>query len=159
MRKRDKNETILILHNIRSAHNVGSIFRTADAADVSKILLTGYTPAPLDRFGRPRSDVAKAALGAERTVPWEAHRTIARTIARLKKDGARVVAVEQDARAQAYRSFRAKGKTVFIFGNEVRGLPKSVLASADAVIEIPMRGSKESLNVAVAAGIVLFRCF
>ena len=150
-------EVAVLLHNVRSTHNVGSIFRTADAAGVSRIYLTGYTPTPTDRFGRVRKDIAKTALGAEQFLPWEHHASPSRLISKLKKEGWRIVGVEQDARARDYRKFEARENTVFIFGNEVLGISKAVRKKCDALIEIPMRGKKESLNVSVAAGIILFK--
>lgn len=149
-------ETAVLLHNVRSTHNVGSIFRTADAAGVSRIYVSGYTPAPTDRFGRKRNDIAKAALGAEAFVPWEEVRRPSALIERLRGEGWYVVAVEQEARAIDYRKLRPRKRTLFILGNEVRGLPKRLLDTCDAIIEIPMRGKKESLNVSVAAGVILF---
>lgn len=146
----------VLLHNIRSSHNVGSIFRTADAAGVARVFLTGYTPAPLDRFKRPNTEIAKTALGAERFLSWEQHASSARLIRRLRADGWHIAAVEQDARAIDYRAFEPADKTLFVFGNEVRGLSTALRAACDSLIEIPMKGKKESLNVAVAAGIVLF---
>ena len=146
----------VLLHNIRSAHNVGSIFRTADAAGVSKIYLTGHTPAPLDRFGRVRNDIAKTALGAEKYIPWEHHAAPGRLLAKLQKEGWHIVGVEQSPRSVDYRKFRVKKPALFIFGNEVNGVPKSILNRCDAVVEIPMHGRKESLNVSVAAGVILF---
>jgi len=154
-----RSHIAILLHNVRSAHNVGSIFRTADAAGVSQIYLTGHTPAPLDRFGRIRKDIAKTALGAEKYVLWEHHTSPTRLIARLKKEGWRVVGVEQDVRARDYRSIRVKTKTAFVFGNEVKGVSKSILKVCDSIVEVPMRGKKESLNVSVAAGIILFSVF
>lgn len=156
--KQASNKTILLaLHNIRSVHNVGSIFRTADAAGVAKIYLTGYTPTPVDRFGRKRRDFAKVSLGAEDTAPWE-YRNNPRTLLReLRENGVFCVAVEQSPRSIDYRKIPRKKNTAFVFGNEITGLPHSILAQCDCVAEIPMRGNKESLNVAVAAGIVLFR--
>lgn len=149
----------LILNDIRSVHNVASIFRTADAAGVSKIYLTGYTPAPLDRFGRARRDFAKVSLGAENFVSWEAARSASRFLKRLKKEGVRLAAIEQDTRAVSYKKISARGKPLaLLFGNEVRGLPKHLLSLCDAIAEIPMRGKKESLNVSVAVGIALFNC-
>ncbi len=151
-----KKEIAVLLHNVRSTHNVGSIFRTADAAGVSRIFLSGYTPTPLDRFGRPQKDIAKTALGAEGYIPWEHSASPVRLISKLKKEGWDIVGVEQDARAHDYRSFKTKGKTVLVFGNEVAGLSKEVREKCDSLIEIPMRGRKESLNVSVTAGIILF---
>ena len=92
--KKDKF-AFLILHNIRSAHNVGSLFRTADAVGVSKLFLTGYTPAPIDRFGRPRKDISKVALGAEQTVLWEHVKNISTLIKRLKNGHVHIIALEQ----------------------------------------------------------------
>lgn len=160
----------VLLHNIRSAHNVGSIFRTADAAGVSCVYLSGYTPIPVDRFGRVQKEIAKTALGAEHTVAWERGTSPMSLIARLKKEDWKVVGIEQDARAKDYRKFTFRGKTLFIFGNEVRGLSTALRKRCDALIEIPMHGAmvrqahhprhsgrgKESLNVSVAAGIILF---
>ena len=165
-----RTEIAVLLHNIRSTHNVGSIFRTADAAGISRIYLSGYTPTPTDRFGRVQKDIAKTALGAEEYIPWEYRKLPLPPIAELKKNGWYIVAVEQDACARDYRKFKAKQKTLFVFGNEVKGVPKNILKQCDAIVEIPMRGAmvrqadhsrhtrlgKESLNVSVAAGIILF---
>lgn len=148
--------TIVLLHNIRSAYNVGSIFRTGDAAGVSRIYLTGYTPRPVDQFGRTQKEITKTALGAERFIFWE-HRVSPNVlIHRLREEGWCIVGVEQDARADDYRKATLPPKRVFVFGNEVRGLSKSIRDDCDTLIHIPMHGKKESLNVAVALGIVLF---
>jgi tRNA G18 (ribose-2'-O)-methylase SpoU len=149
-------QTAVLLHNVRSAHNVGSIFRTADAAGVSKIFLSGYTPSPVDRFGSPRKDISKVALGAEKYIPWEYQKNPYAIISALRKEGWHIVGVEQDARAINYRMFKIKRPTLFIFGNEVRGISPALRKKCDTVVEIPMRGKKESLNVSVAAGIILF---
>ncbi len=152
----------LILHNIRSLHNVGSIFRTADGAGVEKIYLTGYTPAPVDVMGRTRKEIAKTALGAEKTVTWEKHKDINTLInnVRSRTPNIEIVAVEQDEKAIDYKRFaktkKAQSPLALVLGNEVRGLSKQTLKKCDAIIEIPMHGKKESLNVAVAAGVVLF---
>ena len=149
----------IILHNIRSAHNVGAIFRTADAVGVSKIFLTGYTPAPVDRFGRKRGSIAKTALGAEETVLYQQHEDIAGLLLKLQVDGYRIIAVEQNSSARFYKKENIQPPCVFIFGNEVLGIEQEVLSKADTIIEIPMCGNKESLNVAVVAGIILFHFF
>lgn len=149
-------EVVLILHNVRSTHNVGSIFRTADAAGVSKIYLAGQTPSPIDRFGRERKDVAKVALGAEKTIPWEYAKTTGGLISKLKKKGYGIVALEQDSRSKSYKDFKIKKPTVLILGSEVEDISRALLQKCDAIIEIPMKGKKESLNVSVAAGIALF---
>ena len=149
-------EIAMLLHNIRSAHNVGAIFRTADAAGVKKIYLSGYTPTPVDRFGRPSKEIGKTALGGELSVQWEYMKNPASVISKLKKDGWQIVGVEQDARAINYKEFKMSGPTLIILGNEVRGISKSLRDKCDTLVEIPMHGKKESLNVSVAAGIVLF---
>lgn len=153
-------EIRLILDNIRSVHNVGSIFRTADAAGVSKIYCVGTTPAPVDRFGRKRKDIAKVSLGAEESVIWELIEKddIENMINGLKKDDFTMIALEQDSGAKDYRDIFAMkhGKVVIILGNEIGGVSKELMESVDFVAEIPMRGKKESLNVSVAAGIALF---
>ena len=146
----------LILNDIRSLHNVGSIFRTADGAGVAKIYLCGYTPGPVDRFGRAVKEIAKVALGAEKSVPYEV-REIAELIAELKSKGTQVVAVEQAPRAVPYTDFVPAGDVALVLGSEVPGLPGEVLKLCDAVIDIPMRGTKESLNVSVAAGIAMYK--
>ena len=147
----------VILHDIRSAENVGAIFRTSDAIGISKIYLSGYTPAPIDRFGRKRKDIAKSALGSEESVPWESIPSIGKQIDLLKKEKRNIVAIEQDMRAIDYKKYTIQKPTVFVVGNEVDGLPKEILQKCDSILEIPMRGRKESLNVSVAFGIALFR--
>ncbi len=152
-------QNILILYNIRSVENVGAIFRTADAAGINKIYLIGYTPAPLDRFGRKRGDMHKSALGAEEFVAWEQVKTIFPLITKLKKEGFQIVAIEQDKKSIDYKTLRLRSGQAhaFIVGAEVTGIPKKVLEKCDIIAEIPMRGKKESLNVSVATGIALFR--
>jgi tRNA G18 (ribose-2'-O)-methylase SpoU len=146
----------VILHNVRSAHNVGAIFRTADGAGVFKIFLTGYTPAPIDRFGRPRASLSKTALGATETVPWEVIEDIQALMNRLKSENIDIVAVEQSGEAIPYTEYTQKRDTAYIFGNEIEGVPESVVQSADVCLHIPMHGKKESLNVSTTAGIILF---
>lgn len=151
------NKTYLILHNIRSVQNVGAIFRTADAAGISKIYLTGYTPTPIDRFGRERRDVAKTALGAQKNIQWEYAKTVTSVINKLKKQEVEIIAVEQSKTAINYKKIKIKKDTAFVFGNEVRGLSKSILDKSDTVAQINMLGKKESLNVSVTVGVFLFR--
>lgn len=149
-------EIRVLLHDIRSAHNVGSIFRSADAAGVKKVYLSGHSPAPIDRFGRMQKEIAKTALGAEKSIEWEGAKTPFGLISKLKAQGWDIVGVEQDENAVDYRKFKMKKPTLFIFGNEVKGLSRSIRSACDTLIEIPMHGKKESLNVSVAAGIILF---
>ena len=153
---RNNIEVVVILHNIRSVYNVGSVFRTADAVGVSKIYLTGYTPTPLDRFGRERKDVAKSALGAQKSVAWEYAKSVGSVIKKLKKEEFEIVAVEQSEYSIDYKKYKPEQKVAFLFGNEVRGVSKQLLSKCDKIIEIPMKGKKESLNVSVSAGVVLF---
>ena len=145
----------LILHNIRSAHNVGSVFRTADGAGVDKIYITGITPRPIDRFGREDAKIAKVALGAEKTLEWES-RDIDELLSELRDSGVQLVALEQDARSTPYTAFMPEKKCALLLGTEVGGIEKDLLQRMDAIIEIPMKGSKDSLNVSVATGIALF---
>ena len=170
---------VVILHNIRSLHNVGSIFRTADAAGIEKIYLCGITPAPVDRFGNPRRQFVKVSLGAEKNVPWEKTSSTIAFLKKLsaegacplvrrgsasggKKGGYKIFAIEQDKRAVPYYKMRFKdtfsreSKLALVVGNEIKGLPRSILKYADKVLEIPMTGKKESLNVSVAFGVVVF---
>ena len=154
-----KREIVVILHNIRSLHNVGSIFRTADAAGAKKIYLCGITPKPIDRLGALRKQFTKVSLGAEKYISWDYARDTASVIKKLKQEGWKVFAVEQSKKSIPYYEsviMRHGSKIALVFGNEVRGLPPSILRLADKILEIPMLGRKESLNVSVAAGIVLF---
>ena len=149
-------EVAVLLPDIRSAHNVGAIFRTADAAGLKKIYLSGYTPTPVDRFGRMSKEIGKTALGGELSIEWDYQESADTIISKLKADGWQIVGVEQDSRSIDYRTFEAAGKILIIMGNEVEGISKDLLDQCDVIIEIPMRGIKESLNVSVATGIVLF---
>lgn len=155
--KSDKPTYIAVLHNIRSLHNVGSVFRTADGAGVGKLYLTGYTPSPVDELGRVRKEISKTALGAEHTVLWEKVQSIARVIQKLKKDGYTIVALEKTKESIDYRSFAPKLPLALVIGNEVRGISTQLLKKMDAVIDIPMRGKKESLNVSIAFGIAAYQ--
>jgi len=150
---------ILVLHNIRSVQNVGAMFRTANGVGVDQIILSGYTPTPLDRFGRPRSDFAKTALGAEHTIPWVYYKTISSVFKKLRADGYTTVAVELSELSIDYKTYIPQSDTALLMGNEVKGISKQILQKCDVVIELPMNGSKESLNVSVTAGIVMYRLF
>lgn len=148
----------VVLHNIRSIYNTASMFRTADAVGISKIYLCGATPAPVDRFGKYRPQFTKVSLGAEKTVSWEAYKETWRLLEKLKGEGYGIIAVEQYKKSTPYCNFQRGGREsiVLVLGSEVHGLPESVLRRADTILEIPMSGKKESLNVAVALGIVAF---
>ncbi len=152
---------VAVLHNVRSLHNVGSIFRTADGAGIGKIYLCGITPAPIDAFGKPRKQLAKVSLGAEKSVEWEKVYSTAKLLKKLRKDGYRIFAVEQAKGSNLFYKTHGGKKNLgagvaLVMGSEVKGLPLSVLRVADEILEIPMRGRKESLNVSVAFGIVAY---
>src|SRR3984893_8405929 len=148
----DKLPVILLLENIRSMHNVGSIFRTADAFLAESIFLCGYTPRP------PHRDIHKTALGATDTVEWKYAEHPVDAVKSLKSAGYRILGVEQVADSTPLQLYKlAEGeKMVLIFGNEVEGVSQEVLAYCDGCIEIPQFGMKHSLNVSVAVGIVLW---
>ncbi len=153
----ESRQNILILHDIRSAQNVGAIFRTADACSISKIILSGYTPTPLDRFGRKRSDIAKSALGAEENISWGFSENIIETLKSLKAKGFKIISIEQSENSVDYKKVEISDKNIFVVGNEVSGVEKEILEISDVVAEIKMLGEKESLNVSVATGVALFR--
>lgn len=157
MKKAKNLQTILILPDIRSAINVGAIFRTADAVGVSKIYLTGYTPRPTDKFGRIQKDITKSALGAEEFIEWEYQKSLVSLISKLKKRGFQIVAIEQAQKAVDYRKVKVSKKVAIIVGPEVSGLSKRILDKCEVIALIPMYGKKESLNVSVACGVALFR--
>lgn len=149
-------ERFVILENIRSAHNVGSIFRTADAACVSHIYLVGYTPCPVDRFGREQSEIKKTSLGASAYIPWEHCDDMSLLIKKLQAEQVEVVAIEQADRSVSLQSFTETRATAYIFGNETEGVAPETLGLVDSVVAVPMYGRKESLNVSVCAGVVLY---
>jgi 23S rRNA (guanosine2251-2'-O)-methyltransferase len=152
-----KKTRVLILNNIRSVINVGAIFRTADAIGIDKVFLTGYTPTPVDRFGKERKDFAKASLGAE--VDWEFRENPRELISELKEQMFQIVSLEQSSESVDYKEVQVGNLVAVVLGNEVEGVDKDILDISDIIAEIPMVGSKESLNVSVAAGVFLFRLF
>ena len=150
-------KVLVLLHDIRSTHNVGSIFRTSDSAGVSKIFLSGYTPTPIDKYGRERKDIAKVALGAEKNIKWEYIESPEKIIEKLKKEGYQIISLEQSDLSVDYKKVKLHSPVLFIVGNEVEGISKKILSLCDVVAEIPMLGEKESLNVSVAFGIGIYR--
>jgi tRNA G18 (ribose-2'-O)-methylase SpoU len=133
------------------------MFRTSDAAGVGKIILSGYTPHPTDPRGKPRRDFIKVSLGAEEYIPWEHTARLATVLRKLKKKGYTIIGVEQSERAVSLFTYTLPTTPcAIVMGNEVRGLSTQALRLCDAIVEIPMHGKKESLNVSVTAGIVLF---
>ncbi len=155
---------ILIAHNIRSTHNVGSLLRTADCLGVDRVYLTGYTHYPTGNddqrlphiSSKLDAQIHKTALGAEKTVKWQHDPDITDTINALKKRNIQVVALEQAKSSIALPQFSSSQDIAIIVGNEVTGLDKAILDIVDSIVEIPMSGSKESLNVAQAAAISMY---
>lgn len=150
-------KVILILHDIRSNHNVGSLFRTADCVGVSEVILSGYTPSPIDKFNRPVKEIAKTALGAEKSVAWRHEKDVKKTLKKLKEEKYTIIAIEQSKNSIDYKKIKLKGSTAIILWNEVDGAPNNLLKMCDIVAEIPMKGEKESLNVSVAGAVAMFR--
>lgn len=148
----DKTPLIAVLENIRSAYNVGSVFRTADAFLLEAIYITGYTCIP------PHKEIKKTALGAEDTVSWKHFKNAAEAIKSLKEDGYKVYAVEQAINSLMLQKlqFNTTEKIAVIFGNEVTGVEQETIQQCDGCIEIPQLGMKHSLNIATAAGVVLW---
>lgn len=147
----EKLPVIAVLENIRSAYNVGSVFRTADAFLLEAVCLCGYTAIP------PHKEIKKTALGAEESVVWKHFKKVEEAIAELKQDGYKVYAIEQAVDSWKLGSFSVEeDKVAVIFGNEVTGVEQSTIGLCDGVIEIPQLGMKHSLNVATAAGVVLW---
>lgn len=139
----------LILPNIRSTHNVGAMFRCSDAFGVTKLFLTGYTPQP------PRKDIDKVSLGAETWMPWEHCAKTVPLLKRLKKQGVRIVGLEQTKLSKDIGVVSFATPLALVMGNEVLGISRAILQHCDDVVHIPMYGQKESINVSVAAGIAL----
>jgi 23S rRNA (guanosine2251-2'-O)-methyltransferase len=151
-KRSEKTPVIAVLENIRSAYNVGSVFRTADAFLLEAIYITGYTALP------GHKEIKKTALGAEESVDWKHFTNAAEAIVTLKKDGYKVYAVEQvvDSLQLQQIDFTSMEKLAVIFGNEVTGVEQDTIALCDGCIEIPQLGMKHSLNIATAAGVVLW---
>lgn len=150
-KKADKNKIVVVLDNIRSMHNVGSVFRSADAFLVEAIYLCGFTPQP------PHRDIHKTALGATETVQWEYSPSTMEVVSRLKGLGYKVYAIEQVEGSISLEKLAIDAdKIAVVFGNEVEGVSNEVLSICDGCIEIPQMGMKHSLNVSVTAGIVLW---
>jgi tRNA G18 (ribose-2'-O)-methylase SpoU len=151
-RNRPESGVVIVLDNVRSAHNTGSAFRTADAFGVDKVFLGGITPVP------PSPDLRKVALGAEEVVPCEHVQDVVELVQRLKADGYTVVAVEQTVNSVKLDTFRREpgAKYALVFGNEVDGVQQAVVDACDFSLEIPQQGTKHSLNVSVSVGVVLW---
>lgn len=154
-KKSEKTPLILVLDDIRSLHNIGSVFRTADAFLVEKIILCGITATP------PNKEIHKTALGATETVIWEHHENVLEVIENLKKENILTLAIEQVESAVFLQDFKVEKnqKYALVFGNEVYGVSQEAVAICDGCIEIPQLGTKHSLNISVSAGIVVWDLF
>lgn len=153
----NKVEFYVIAHNIRSAYNVGAILRTADGLGIDKLFLTGYTPAPFDGkstfLTKAQKMIAKTALGAEKSVIWQKSVYVGSLLKKLQKQGFKIVALEQAANSIKIGDYQIEGKIVLILGNEPKGIEKKLLKHCQTVLEIPMRGKKNSFNVSIAFAI------
>ena len=146
----EKTPLIIILDNVRSFHNVGSVFRTADAFLIEKIYLCGITATP------PHKDIRKTALGATETVTWEYAKDTVELVEKLKSENVHILAIEQAENTVMLNDFQPQPTTKYavVFGNEVKGVQQDVVSQSDTVIEIPQFGSKHSLNISVSVGVV-----
>lgn len=154
-KKIEKVPLIIILDNIRSMHNVGAIFRTADAFLIKKIILCGITPVP------PHREIHKVALGATESVDWEYHEKIENALVELKNNKYQIIGVDQTTDSQLIENFNIDKNKAYalVLGNEVDGISEEILPLCDAFLEIPQLGTKHSLNVSVCAGIVMWNFF
>ena len=150
-----KTPIIVILDNIRSLNNIGSVFRTSDAFLIEKIYLCGITAQP------PHKDIQKTALGATDTVSWEYAEDVLEVVTKLQQEGVKVFAIEQAEGAVMLDDFKPEKdeKLAVVFGNEVKGVQQKVVSVSDGIIEIPQLGSKHSLNIAVSVGVILWDLF
>ncbi len=159
-------QLILIAHNVRSAHNVGSLFRTADGLAVTKIYLTGYSPYPIQKTDarlphiakRVDNQIVKTALGAEKMVAWRREADINTVLTTLKRRGYTVAALEQAATSKMLFDYEPPAKLAIVVGNEVEGLDPAIIEQCDLALEIQMFGRKESFNVVQAAAMALYHC-
>ncbi len=151
----DKTPIIVILDNIRSLNNIGSVFRTSDAFLIEKIYLCGITAKP------PHKDIHKTALGSTETVDWEYIDDTVALVDTLKTDGIKIISIEQAENATMLNEFQPEADTTYaiVFGNEVKGVQQEVVNASDVVIEIPQYGTKHSLNISVSAGVVIWDLF
>lgn len=150
---------IVLLDNIRSVLNVGSIFRTANGLGVDELILCGITPTPLDKKGEKRKDFAKVSLGSEESLVWSYEGDTLSVVKKYKEKGFQIIALEQSERSIDYKKVKIVGDVLLVIGSEVDGVSSEVLKESDISIEIPMMGLKESLNVTIAFGVAGYRLF
>ncbi len=155
-----KKELVIIAYNIRSAYNIGAIFRTVDGLGASKIYLSGYTPAPFvskDKYpSKGQKALAKTALGAEKTVLWEKKESILELVDKLRKDKYQILGLEISSNSKDIKKVKLRFPCALLLGNELKGIEEEILEKCDKIIQIPMKGKKESLNVSIAAGIAIY---
>ena len=154
-KKSKKIPITILLENIRSAHNIGSVFRTADSFLVNEIILCGISAQP------PNKDIRKTALGSSESVGWKYEKNIDVAIKKLKDEGNKIISIEQTTNSISLENFKPSnnGKYAIIFGNEVNGIEQRTIDLSDMAIEIPQYGTKHSLNISVAAGIIIWNIF
>jgi 23S rRNA (guanosine2251-2'-O)-methyltransferase len=161
-----QRQIVLIAHNLRSCHNVGSLLRTAEGLGVEAVYLTGYTPYPLSKHDtrlphmaqKIDKQISKTALGAEKFVKWHHNTSVEEVVRQLRAEDYTVVALEQTPASRSLPSFTASGKIAIVLGREVEGMEPEVLALCNLSLEIPMFGKKESFNVVQAAAMALYHC-
>jgi len=154
-KKSKKIPITILLENIRSAHNIGSVFRTADSFLINEIILCGISAQP------PNKDIRKTALGSSESVEWKYEKNIEVAIQKLKDEGNKIISVEQTTNSISLENFKPSknSKYAIIFGNEVNGIEQRTIDLSDMAIEIPQYGTKHSLNISVAAGIIIWNIF
>ncbi|HET7827347.1 MAG TPA: TrmH family RNA methyltransferase [Candidatus Saccharimonadales bacterium] len=158
-------DLILVVHNVRSAHNVGSLFRTAAGLGLNEVVLTGYTPYPASKTdqrlphiaAKAANQISKTALGTEQMIKWRQADDITKLLDELRQAGYQLAALEQASESVQLGKFKPPAKLALLVGNEVEGLDNETLKRCEVILEIPMRGRKESFNVAVAAGMALYQ--
>jgi tRNA G18 (ribose-2'-O)-methylase SpoU len=150
LQKMPRTPIVALIENVRSMHNVGSIFRSSDGARIEQLILAGYTPVP------PRPEISKTALGSTESVPWTHTENSVKKINELKQNGYTIYTVEQTTESRVYTEVQYKFPLCFIMGNEVDGVSDALIEQTDYAIEIPMLGIKHSLNVSVAYGIIVY---
>lgn len=152
-KKAQKIPLIVVLDNIRSLNNIGSVFRTADAFLVEAVWLCGITAKP------PHREIHKTALGSTESVDWKYFETTKEAVIDLQKAGYTIIGIEQTDKSILLTDFKPVSKTAIVFGNEVEGVDNEIVEICDACVEIPQHGTKHSLNVSVCAGIIIWHCF